>query len=909
MSTTRAIVESLTSNENSALLAFWRESLANLNIMQLQPDYPRIVSYEKGTLAFEFNKAAMLALKQIFHHEDCSLLILTALIVVLHQYTQETDLCVGYGANALPIRIQFHPNIPFNELLTQLKIQIQSAKSHELPNSIILKNVLTTDNLSRLPNGLPFSVIYQPEMDEGNPSTFTQNTYFTIGCQFTPNQKSACAITYNAAMFSKKRIERLSDHLNHCLKAVALIHTTPICRISLITDEELMLLNNYNQPLSSIPLPRKTLGNILEETASSHPNNIAISFHSEGDPTPQELTYETLNAYASKFSNFLNTRGLAPNTPIAICLPRSLIYYPILFGCVKSSHPFTPLETSTAQLKLIKYKLDALNAPIIVNNTTEPLFSEWPELTLINLDDPEISNTIKHQDVTYPCPPADPEKPMYYIFSSGTTGNPKGISIPHRGPVNLVNWLGNHYRHIKDFSIISTAPYTFDASLYDLFAALATAGNMHLTDEKYQLLPQNLVKIINQHQIKCGVFTPDGLKNLDPHCALKHIVTMGASPHEPSLQLWLEADPERRLENGYGPTETTICGSQNYWQSGILPNLIGKPVDNLHFYILNPHSLQPCPIGALGELCISGPGVALGYLNNETLTNKKFITLNTNPLQLNQQPERLYRTGDYCSYVQEANGMINAYFQGRIDQQVKIFGIRIDISEIENSLSSLSKIKKIVIVPNETMTGLHAYVVPVDYSISESELLHALRDCLKTQTLLTPVAYPRNITLIKNIPTTINGKVDISRLPRLPAPVKLKNKESNFEEYLLNLWAEVLNIDWQKISREKSFEDNGGDSMRVIWLGNRLCQKGSPFIFPESKITPLLTIELSFQELYNALAPNSSLTHDEVIPAITPPQGSPTKPGSLKSAVSAPEIEDPVTLKKDATSFVRFQTG
>lgn len=865
MTSTRAIEDTFKSGD---AYAFWQDNLSILNIMQLQADFANITNYEEGICEFTLNDEIKQNLEESFPNEETYLLLFTCLIVTLYQYTQELDLCIGYGSQGLPIRIQFQHNTSFNEVLTLLKTSLYAAQDHLLPLDNILNEAIKPENLTNLPNGLPFSVIFHHEENGAPPLSLAHKTYLTLGCHLNADV-TRCTMTYNAAMFSQKRIECLSKHLTQCLKVAATMPTIPVANILLTTPEELILAKEYNQPFTLPVNMNETLADILEKVAQEKPEHNAIYLHSRTNteqgtiPTVGALSYSLLHSISSQFANYLKTLALPANQPVGIVLPRCLVYYPILFGCIKAGHPFIPMEASLDHAELIKFKATFATA-IIVNNKTIQLFKNTQPhdqtATFINIDDETVSETISNQPEQYTRPALTPDTPIYHIFTSGSTGTPKAVSIPHSGPVNLLHWQKNRYQHIDDFSLISTAPYSFDASLYDFFLTLGMRGSMHVTSDAHRISPSHIEETINTYDIKFGVFTPDGLRNLDPHCALKNIITTGSTPLESLFKEWSDIDPRRTFENGYGPTENTICSSQNYWHPEILSNLIGKPVDHCQLYVLNPHSLLPCPIGAVGEICIGGPGVALGYLHQDELSHKKFIALDSDPLFPDTTPKRIYRTGDLGCYIQEPDGRLNLRYHGRADKMLKIFGVQVDLGELENILSALPEIKSVVVKPNPTKTGLYAYVVPIDLSISRTDLLHILRNHLKTQTLLTPIAYPRNIIPMTAIPMTPNGKVDETNLPPCPEPSKLENQSSDIEAYLLNLWAEVLNIDWQEIKPLKTYEENGGDSIRLVWLGNRLCEKNNPFVFPKKIVTQLCRLEITFTQFYETLLPHAAHT-------------------------------------------------
>jgi amino acid adenylation domain-containing protein len=850
MSASRAIEDS---EGQTAAIAFWKDALQDLNIMQLQTDLPPTTSYRRGVHSFQIPAQLVQKSMGAFSDTEFSAIIFTCLVVILHHYTQESDLCIGYGIYGLPTRHRIQQTMPFNALLETTKQHILQALEHTLSNATILNEVLSTETSTSLPNKLPFSVIYTPEESRVIPPEMIERTYFTLTTKQIDN-KYECTIQFNAAMLSPTRMARLSMHLLRCLDTASLTPDTPIEAISLITLEEINLIKAYNQPKYTHTLARQTIGETLNTIAKEQPNKRVIAFHRRYQSEPECLTYAELDDNSTRFANYIESLNLPVGEPIGIALPRCLDYYRTVFSCIKSTHPFIPLESQPSQLEIIKYKCQTIPT-IVVNNQTAPLFENNPQLKLINLDDPETQRDIFAQSTAFTLPSIQPDSAIYHIFTSGTTGKPKEVRLPHAGPENLLAWLKKRYEP-KIKTVLSLAPVTFDSSLYDLFLTLAVEGTMHVTGDENRIDPKNLVHIINTYHVQFVALTPAVIKTLDPACEAERVVSMGYEADESSLKEWLDANPERVIENGYGPTETTIAATQDEWRPGAIPNCIGKPVDHLHLYILNPNTLQPCPIGALGEICIAGPGVALDYHNNEALTKERFIRLNLRS-ELSQTPERAYRTGDYGYYIEDADGNLNVRYCGRRDQRVKILGVGIEITAIEDALRTHPSIKDVAIIANESKTALYAYIVAVTTELYEAPLLSSMRAHLAKVSLLPIVAYPRDILFVRTIPTTANGKVDLSELPSfLPRSELQINQDANLKTYLLYLWAKTLNLDWQQIDQSKdSFSASGGNSFMIELFIGQLSDPKQPFSFNSLKLKEIfLDDNLTFDKLLEALS-------------------------------------------------------
>lgn len=400
---------------------------------------------------------------------------------------------------------------------------------------------------------------------------------------------------------------------------------------------------------------------------------------------------------------------------------------------------------------------------------------------------------------------SNPDNLAYVIYTSGTTGQPKGVMVEHSGMVNLRDYFWNKYKVTADDTILQFANLVFDASVWEMIMGILTGAKLCIITKEVALDVNLLEQELKRHNVTVATLPPPYWNVIsDRPIGIRLLITAGSAS---SVNLVENLAEPIEYFNAYGPTETTVCAADwQYERTAPIPNRIpiGKPISNMQIYIMNYTSL--CGKGIIGELCIAGAGIARGYLNKPELTAEKFID---NPYG----PGKLYRTGDYASWLDDGN----IAFTGRIDNQVKIRGHRIEIGEIENKLSSHNRVNEAVVVPeidHKSNLYLAAYLV-VDAAVTLTEIRSFLNDRLPSYMI------PAAFYTLEAIPLNTNGKPDNSRLASLGQPMEAENEfaepSTEIERTLERIWCELLGA--ERISIRDHFFEIGGDSiisMQVI---------------------------------------------------------------------------------------------
>jgi amino acid adenylation domain-containing protein len=585
------------------------------------------------------------------------------------------------------------------------------------------------------------------------------------------------------------------------------------------------LLGRWNETRREYPRD-KCVHQLFEEQVAHSPNSAAVEHLGE------QLTYAGLNRRANQLAHYLRTLCVRTETPVGICLERSLDMVVALLGILKAGGSYVPLDPAHPPERLQWSVSDAQLSIIITNRLQAPLLQFSPaRLVLLDADWPAISTHIG----TNPANATISGNLVYSLYTSGSTGTPKGVSVSHRSVVRLVRNPG--YAEFSDKeTFLQFAPLSFDASTFEIWGPLLNGGKLVVLPAGIPSL-QELADAVQHHRITtlwltAGLFHQFVDEHIQSLSSVRQLLAGGDVIGVSQASRVLRELPGCTLINGYGPTEgTTFSCCYTVPDSGILHSSlpIGKPIGNTQAYVLD-QNLEPVPLGEVGELYIGGDGLARCYLGRPDLTAEKFVP---DPFA-SVSGSRLYRTGDQVRRL--PGGDIE--FLGRYDHQVKVRGYRIELGEIESVLSQHSGVQASVVLAvadSSAEKQLIAYVVPATGSILSVALL---RECLAKQ--LPAYMVPGKWLILERLPLTANGKIDRNALP------KLDNRRpdlstpylapcTRLEKRLAELWSEVLAV--ESIGVHDNFLELGGHSL----LATRIV----------SRIGPALQLEVPLRALFD----------------------------------------------------------
>ena len=537
--------------------------------------------------------------------------------------------------------------------------------------------------------------------------------------------------------------------------------------------------------------------------ATSAPERLALS---GGADAP--LTYAQLDARAENFAAHLLARGIGPGQRVALYANRSMDAIAAILGVLRAGAAYVPLDTSYP-LKLLRYiHGDAAPAALLIDDSlgaSEHAFWQEEPLRLR-----ELAASRGPAPRAWPVPAA--ADPAYLMYTSGSSGRPKGVLVPHRAVLRLVQ--DNDFAHFgPDEVTLQLAPLSFDASNFEIWGALLNGGRLAIVSDPYPSLAQ-ISAAIATHQVStlwltAGLFhlmVDNALEGLAP---LRQLIAGGDVLSPSHVLRALRALPGCRLINGYGPTENTTfscCYTIPHDYGGAAAVPIGRAIRETEALVLG-ETLQPVPAGEDGELYLGGAGLALGYFNRPELTARAFVPHPRRP------GAQLYRTGDRVRA--RADG--NLEFLGRIDRQVKINGKRVELDEIEARLRATGLVQDAAVICPPAVGAaarrIAAFVTAPPAGLDLGRLRAALREELPDFML------PATITVLPALPLSPTGKVDRAQLPQLAATsgdVKDPPPGNATESLLLQLWKRVLGRN--DIGLEDNFFDLGGTSLGLLEL-------------------------------------------------------------------------------------------
>jgi amino acid adenylation domain-containing protein len=815
---------------------YWLHKFAKLPpVIDLPTDYqrPLVRTFNSASENYTLPASLVEGLKQLGIKNGCSLTttLLVAFEVFLFKLTGQTELVVGiptsgqtntgkynlvgHCVNFLPLYSNVHTGLRFSEYLKARNSSILDDYDHqEFTFGSLLQKLSVPRDASRIPL---ITAVFNIDLDSGsqndfdrlnvetslNRGSFSTFEFFLNGAS-AANGQIDLDCQYNTNLFNADTIQRRLLELASLLTHIVEQENQRICQLSLLsTAAEQQLLVEWNQTQVDYPQDQ-CVHQLFEEQVAINGEAISLVFQQE------QLTYAELNQQANHLANYLLSLGVKPDELVGIAIERSIETIVGILGILKAGAAYLPIDLAYPPER-VAFMLE--NADVSVLLTKQALVDKLPphqlQILCLDTDWPKIAAA----SAVNPQNSAQPDNLAYVMYTSGSTGLPKGVCVPHRGAARLVK--SAQYTNFDNKQVfLQLAPISFDAATFEIWGSLLNGAKLVLfPSDKLSLV--ELGHIIRQQQITtiwltAGLFhlmVDERLEDLQP---IQNLIAGGDILSLSHVQKVLST-LNCRLVNGYGPTENTTftCCHPISADSLVASVPIGRPISNTQVYILDS-SLQPVPIGIRGELYIGGDGLARGYLKLPELTAEKFVP---NPFT---GSAKLYKTGDLARYL--PNGDIE--FLGRIDNQVKIRGFRLELGEIEAALIQHPGLREVVVIDREDRLGdkqLVAYLVTEQSSnpATEQELRAFLRSKLPDYMI------PSAFVTVNNLPLTLNGKVDRLALPVLEYQrYNITNEpvlpRDDLEVQLTAIWQRLLGV--QNISIQDNFFELGGHSLIAVRL-------------------------------------------------------------------------------------------
>jgi len=863
-------------------IQFWRQRFDGASpALDLPTDRPRPSqqSFTGGWRPIRMPAPLAAGLKQTGQKQNATLYmtLLAAYYVLLHRYTNGGAITVGSPigqrdhpgcekmigllVNTIPLRAVLDDGMSFTTLLQHVRREALDCYRHaRTPFEKVLEELHLPRHGTRHPLfQTVFQMIPAPAAALVLPGTIIEEIPLQTGTAkfdltFTVMESHgglAGNVEFAADIFDADTVDRMIGHYRVLLEAIARQPDQPIGLLPLMADAERdKVVVTWNQTATKFPR-NETVHALFEEQARRTPQATALALGTES------MTYDELNGRANRLAGRLQRLGVTPGAAVGICLERSFDLIAGLIAILKVGAAYVPLDPEYPPTRLA-YILQDAGVSLLV--TSKSLTSRIKSQTPALLIDEEFSD---QAETTRPTAVV-PTSPAYIMYTSGSTGAPKGVAVPHRAIVRLVRDT-NYAAFGPQEVFLQFAPASFDASTFEIWGALLNGATLALYPPHFDSLEQ-FGQVLHQHRVTtlwltAGLFHQMVDHHLNALRGLRQLLAGGDVLSPSHVKKVLETLDDCQLINGYGPTENTTftccCAIPRHWDGSSVP--IGRPISNTRVYILD-NARNPAPVGIPGELCIAGDGLALGYCNSPELTAEKFIN--------DSNLGRLYRTGDLARYL--TDGTIE--FLGRLDRQVKIRGFRVEPGEIENALLRHPAVREAVVMVREGKQ-LTAYFVP------QSSLENAvLREWLAGQ--LPPHMMPAHFVALPELPLTANGKVDRRLLPAPPSQSADNSgaPRNEREQKLAGIWREVLEL--KEVGIHQNFFELGGHSLlatRVISRLNQVFGTAVPLrdLF-ENPTIALLAEKIIQQENQGASPPPPLISRRarpraQLIPICTPP--------------------------------------
>lgn len=607
-----------------------------------------------------------------------------------------------------------------------------------------------------------------------------------------------------------RMIEYLTTALQSMMDTLEVAPRSLAVTLNVIPARERRLIEGFNATQADYPR-EKLVHELFEAWAKRTPNAIAAIADNE------TLTYAELNARANQLAHYLTDKGVRLGECVPLLIPRSLNFLIAQIAILKCGGVYVPLDPNTPTDRWI-YLIQDCAARTVITDQEVSLWRgvgcvQWVDYVKLVTQLKTLSGeNLKHF--------GDSRGPASLMYTSGSTGLPKGVVISHQAISRLV--INCHYVRIDATDCLSnTSNPSFDASTFEIWGALLNGARVVIVPQSVLLDPRALVARLERHGVTVlwltiGLFTKcvDDLQDVFPR--LRYLITGGDVLDPAVARSVLSKSPPQNFLNAYGPTECTTFTTTHRIEAVDLNSTaisIGKPIANAQVHILDTH-FQPVPIGVTGEIWIGGDGVALGYLNRPSLTAERFIA---NPFPSDRH-SRLYRSGDQGRWC--VDGRIE--FGGRKDRQLKIRGFRVEPGEIEAHLARHSQLKEVIVIAREEAPGdkrLVAYFTEHEGCAISSD---TLRENLSNQ--LPEYMVPGTFVRMEHFPLTPNGKVDRTALPT-PSPSPQLSRyyeppQGSVEKKLAAIWAHLLGR--ERVGRNDHFFDQGGHSLLAMKVVTRI---------------------------------------------------------------------------------------
>ena len=780
---------------------YWVNKLLDLNVLEM-PFVHRNKSLSGGKKSKIFNieidnYVAIFSINKLEPDHYLSLLILY-LSSLSDQYNFDIPIqqneykFADLFSSIIPCKIQIDAKQSVKENLEIILVQLKEPqKRTPFVNDIVSRYPILRDNIS-VDQIKRFNLsigVAEKEIELDNSSTWNI-TFLT--------KDNSWQISYPENEFNHAIAKSFIEHFQHFANQLQHNQDQTLNNISLLPKVEWEhIIHERNSRTIDVP-KNKCIHHLFEACAIETPNEIAIVYGEES------ITYHDLNTKANLLANHLYDNGFQPKQNVGIYLHRNIEHIIAILGILKAGGCYVPLNPDYPLARL-EVMIHEANIHHLI--TTQELLKDLEIEDINTLIWEEISFDVEQNDNKCQCSPSDL---AYIMFTSGSSGRPKGVPISH---FNVVNFLYG----IRDYINLSSkrigavaAPFSFDVSVEEIFSTICFGGTAHIIPKDLLVQPKPLVDYLYRNKINVMFIIPTLLDKIADEFTsqtiqyLECILSGLQSKKNKSFKKFRNLSSEMKIINTYGPTEVTFGPCGYYYRGDELDELetpIGQQLANYEMYVVNSQT-QVLPDYIPGELLIGGESVSKGYLNYPELNTQRFI----------ETPfggsTKKYRSGDLV--YSDSKGSI--HFIGRRDNQVKIRGFRIEIGEVENAISKVESIEKCIVLAKKVNQNYHQLIAYLLFKPNSSNSIELVKKGIEDE--LPDYAIPSFFIPIDEIPLFPNGKINFGKLPdpqQFVAHRNIKSPSSKIEQELVSIWQKVLGV--ASISTDDNFFEIGGDSL------------------------------------------------------------------------------------------------
>ncbi|WP_158617156.1 non-ribosomal peptide synthetase, partial [Corallococcus exercitus] len=807
-------------------------------LLELPTDRPRpaVQSYRGAEVTFTLPPALVSSLQSLCREEEATLFMagLTAFQVLMHRYSRQDDVVVGmpvagrthgevqdligFFANTLVLRSRVLDAPSFRVLLRRTREEVLGALDHQdLPFETLVDALRPERSLSRTPL---FQVMFDLNEEPVSPPSLPGlraelvplqrgSAHFDLALTLDVRDGGLTGVAeYATDLFDAGTVRRMMEHFRTLLEGLVARPEEPVSRVALLSPaarEQVLALAGG----PSLPLRDVCAHELFLEQALAAPDAVAVGM---GEDT---LSYAQLAERADSLARVLVSSGVRQGERVGVVCERSLERVVALLAVLRAGAVYVPFDPAQPRERLARLGEQARWRMVLTQRALAPELEGLAPLVLLDAPPPSV-------DV--PLPRASLDAPAYLLFTSGSTGVPKGVLVGHRSLTNYLQWLGAEFRLSPEDRMLAFASPGFDVSVAELLAPLSRGARVVMASPG-AVDPDSLARLIAGQGVTVLESVPSLLALLlevpaFTEASALRLVFCGGEALSLELAERFHARLGATLINAYGPTEATVDAAMAVCPRGALRTPIGRPVANTWVHVLDSH-LEPLPVGMVGELAIEGAALALGYLDSPELTSERFVA---SPFSRNGA--RLYRTGDLGRRLED--GQVE--FMGRADDQVKVRGFRIEPAEVEAVLRAHADVREAAVVLREDRAGVRrlvAYVVPAAGANPGAAVLrrHLSRS-------LPEYMVPHAFVALDALPRSAAGKVDRRALP---APDRMRPElgedyaapATATERKLASLFAGVVGLD--RVGVRDNFFELGGDSILAVQVASRARSAGIAF--------------------------------------------------------------------------------